>query len=163
VLSLDAVPARRESDVLYEQLSARLRNALVDGNVKSAEQIADQALAVGQDAAAVEVRVIAPAMRMIGELWEQDAISVADEHLATAISHQIVARLFRHLVQGDAGSRARVMLAATQGEHHILGLRMTADVLQGAGYEVMYLGSDQTCRFGRCSKPAVGTDRRFWD
>ncbi len=134
--------ARRESDVLYKQLSVRLRDALVDGSVKAAEQIADQALAVGQDPVAVEALVIAPAMWMIGELWERDVISVADEHLATAISHGIVARLFRHMLRSAAGSGARVMLAAPQGEHHILGLRMAADVLEGAGYEVMYLGAD---------------------
>jgi hypothetical protein len=51
------------------------------------------------------------------------------------------------------------MLAATAGEHHILGLRMAADVLEGAGYEVMYLGADAPLGslLGACSRhrPAV--------
>lgn len=34
------------------------------------------------------------------------------------------------------------MLAAAQGEHHVLGLRMVADVLEGAGFDVLYLGPD---------------------
>ncbi|HZK16451.1 MAG TPA: diguanylate cyclase [Solirubrobacterales bacterium] len=34
------------------------------------------------------------------------------------------------------------MLAAVEGQHHVLGLRMIADVLEGAGYEVLYLGAD---------------------
>ena len=34
------------------------------------------------------------------------------------------------------------MLAATQGEQHVLGLRMIADTLEGAGFDVRYLGPD---------------------
>jgi hypothetical protein len=36
----------------------------------------------------------------------------------------------------------RVVLAAVQGQHHVLGLRMVADVLEAAGYDVDYLGAD---------------------
>lgn len=151
-MSSGAPAVRRKYDLLYEALSERFRDALLAGSAKTAEQVADQALVVGQDATAVQARVIAPAMRMIGEFWEQDRISVADEHLATAISHAIAARLFRHLLHGEARSRDRVILAATQGEHHVFGMRMAADVLEGAGYDVMYLGPDvpfqsllQTC------------------
>jgi methanogenic corrinoid protein MtbC1 len=39
-------------------------------------------------------RVIAPAMWRIGDLWEQGAISVADEHLATALTHQTMAGIY---------------------------------------------------------------------
>ncbi|MCW3041448.1 MAG: hypothetical protein JWM31_3353, partial [Solirubrobacterales bacterium] len=60
-----------------------------------------------------------------------------------------------------ARSRERVVLAATQGEHHAVGLRMAADVLEGAGYDVHHLGADvpldellQACR--RLAPAAVG-------
>ncbi len=138
-MSSAANAVRRKYDLLYEDLCERFRDALLAGSAKTAEQVSDQALVVGQDAAAVQARVLAPAMRMIGGFWEQDRISVADEHLATAISHAIAARLFRHLLQGEARSRDRVILATTQGEHHVLGMRMVADVLEGVGYDVMYL------------------------
>jgi diguanylate cyclase (GGDEF)-like protein len=36
-------------------------------------------------------------------------------------------------------------LAAAEGEHHVLGLRMAADVLEGAGFDVLYLGADVPC------------------
>jgi len=34
------------------------------------------------------------------------------------------------------------MLAAVEGEHHALGLRMAADVVEEAGFETIYLGAD---------------------
>ena len=33
-------------------------------------------------------------------------------------------------------------MAAVAGEHHVLGLRMAADVLEGAGFDVRFLGAD---------------------
>ena len=34
------------------------------------------------------------------------------------------------------------MLSAVEGEQHALGLRMAADLIEDAGYEVIYLGAD---------------------
>src|SRR5450755_4894145 len=110
-----AAPAvRRKYDLFYNEFGQRFTDALLAGSAKTAEHVADQAIVVGRDATAVQARVIAPAMRMIGEFWEQGRISVADEHLATAISHAIAARLFGHLLHAEARSRERVILAATQ-------------------------------------------------
>ena len=92
--------------------------------------------------AAVHTQLIEPAMRSIGELWERNEITVAAEHLATAISHAVAARIFARAFHALPRSRERVMMAAVQGEHHVLGLRLAADVLEGAGYDVLYLGPD---------------------
>jgi methanogenic corrinoid protein MtbC1 len=35
-----------------------------------------------------------------------------------------------------------VLLAAVEGEHHVLGLRMIADALRAGGHDVVYLGAD---------------------
>jgi len=92
-------------------------------------------------------RVIAPAMHEIGELWVKGALTVADEHLATALTHRVLAAL-RPPVWVGVGSeqpvvaRRRVMLAAVEGEQHALGLRMAADVFEDAGFESIYLGAD---------------------
>jgi diguanylate cyclase (GGDEF)-like protein len=86
-------------------------------------------------------RVIAPAMWRIGELWEQGAVSVADEHLATALTHQTMAAIYGPSL-GHKVKPGRILLAAVEGEQHALGLRMAADVLELAGYETIYLGAD---------------------
>jgi methanogenic corrinoid protein MtbC1 len=94
-------------------------------------------------------RVVAPAMHEIGELWEKGALTVADEHMATALTHRVLAALRppieaeAHADQAGASSGGRsVMLAAVQGERHALGLRMAADVLEDAGFHAIYLGAD---------------------
>jgi diguanylate cyclase (GGDEF)-like protein len=81
-------------------------------------------------------------MRRIGELWEQGELTVADEHAATGLSYRALLPLQEPLQIAPPRSRERVVLAAVEGQTHVLGLRMVADVLEGAGFEVLYLGAD---------------------
>ena len=96
--------------------------------------------------AALCQQVISPAMHELGRLWGEGAITVADEHLATGLTHRVLAalrppELFEQSF--EAGSdRPRAILAAVQGEQHALGLRMAADLLEDRGYQVAYLGAD---------------------
>jgi methanogenic corrinoid protein MtbC1 len=90
-------------------------------------------------------RVIAPAMHELGRLWEAGAITTADEHLATAVTHRVLGALrppaaFEH--SGVAAESPCALMAAVQGEQHALGLRMAADLLEDSGYRVAYLGAD---------------------
>lgn len=88
-------------------------------------------------------RVIAPAMHELGRLWEEGVITTADEHLATAVTHRVLAALRPpELLEQARPGRPRALLAAVQGEQHALGLRMAADLLEDGGYEVAYLGAD---------------------
>jgi diguanylate cyclase (GGDEF)-like protein len=112
------------------------------GDVKSCEGLADEAVLAGFDPAQVYARVVAPAMRSIGAGWQRGELTVADEHLATAITHDVLAFLFPRVLARGTRTRERVMLAAAQGEHHVLGLLMVADILEGAGFDVVYLGPD---------------------
>lgn len=111
-----------------------------------AYRIASQALKGGMPLAILYQRVIAPAMHELGRLWEEGAITTADEHLATALTHRVLAALRPpELLEGTPerrSERPRALLAAVQGEQHALGLRMAADLLEDGGYEVVYLGAD---------------------
>ena len=124
-----------------------------------AGQVVDEALAAGLSASAVQSLVIAPALVRIGELWAANAATVADEHLATAISQGVMVKLFDRLSIARARSRERILLAAVEGQHHTVGLRMVADVLEGAGFDVLYLGGDvpvdALSQFAAKHEPAV--------
>jgi len=147
---------RRSGDARERDLSSRFGEALRAGDPKRADAVAVAALEAGMEVTAVQARVIAPAMRWIGELWQHGSANVGDEHLATAITQEVLGRLFTTALQSQPRSRERVMLAAVQGEHHVLGLRMAADVLEGAGFDVLYLGPDMplTALLETCSAHA---------
>jgi methanogenic corrinoid protein MtbC1 len=132
----------RRADDGLPALARSYVGALCAGSSSRAEQAVDDALLAGVSPAAIHTLIIGPAMVRIGELWESNDISVADEHLATAISHAVLIRLFAALSVARGRSRERVLLAAVEGQHHVLGLRMVADVLEGAGFDVLFLGAD---------------------
>lgn len=137
--------AVRASDAMAAALADRFGEVLRGGDGGGAEQLIDEALGVGLAPAEVQSLVIAPAMVRIGEMWESRLIGVADEHLATSISQRVLIQLFATMSgqrRPKVRATAKVILAAVQGQHHVLGLRMVADVLEGAGFEVIYLGAD---------------------
>lgn len=130
------------------QLSRLYLDAVRAADAPGAFRLAAGALAGGMTIPQLYQQVIAPAMHEIGELWAKGALTVADEHLATALTHRVLTAL-RPPVWVEAGMkpeatsvRGRVMLAAVEGEQHVLGLRMVADVLEDAGFETIYLGAD---------------------
>jgi PAS domain S-box-containing protein len=124
------------------ELADQFLDALRNGGSEIAQGVARAAITAGLDLADVHTRVIAPAMRSIGSLWERNEISVADEHLATAISHDVAARLLWRSRTAQPRSGPSVIMAGVEGEHHVLGLRLATDVLDSAGYDTRYLGAD---------------------
>jgi MerR family transcriptional regulator, light-induced transcriptional regulator len=134
-------PSRREADRAIRRLSHTYQDALTVADAGGAGRVARRALGEGTGVAGLYQRVIAPAMWRIGELWEQGEISVADEHLATALTHQAMAGIYGPSL-GHKVKPGRILMAAVEGEQHALGLRMAADVVELAGYETIYLGAD---------------------
>jgi|GEM_PF-1147641 len=125
-----------------ERLSRLYLEALRAADGPGAYRVAAGALREGMTTPRLYQRVIAPAMHEIGELWEQGALTVADEHLATALTNRVLAALRPAPVEAVAPRQGRALFAAVEGEQHALGLRMAADILEDAGYDPVYLGAD---------------------
>lgn len=88
----------------------------------------------------VYLHVLAPALEEVGSRWERGLASVAQEHLATAVVSSIMATLAPRLEEPPSVGR-RAVLASTDGEMHVVGLRMVGDFLEADGWEIMYLGA----------------------
>ena len=140
-----AAPGHPDAELSAQDLRAWVRrygDAMRAADARGAVGIARDVLAAGLSLPALHARVIAPAMYWIGELWAQEALTVADEHAATAISHDVLASIKDPTHNNPPVLGETVLLAAPGGEQHGLGLKMAADVLEAAGYHVVYLGVD---------------------
>jgi methanogenic corrinoid protein MtbC1 len=128
--------------VLAESLSEQFGLALVAGDARAAEEIAREALDLSLGEAMLYDLVVGPAMHRIGRLWATGEIGVGHEHLATQIATRVL--VLGHEAAGMAAQRAeqRAMLAAVEGEQHVVALDMGAKLLESAGYEVLTLGAD---------------------
>lgn len=120
---------------------AYLRATLL-GDANEAVRVAmEQGLSAGVSPAELELRMILPAQREVGRLWEENQISVAQEHLATSISQLVMSHLYSHLPRPVPNGRS-VLVACVEGEMHDLGARMGADFLEMSGFDVRFLGAD---------------------
>lgn len=137
----------------------RFLRALLDGDRRAAFAVLDDALAAGLDLSAVYLEVLQPALREIGRLWEENAISVADEHLATAITEAAMARVFERVYAWQEATRPTLIAACADTERHQVGLRMLCDLLEARGWRTHYLGAtvpvDDLVRMVRLRRPAV--------
>jgi diguanylate cyclase (GGDEF)-like protein len=120
----------------------RFGDALLAADGVRADAEAHEAQRACLSVAEVHARLITPTMYWIGELWQQGAISVGDEHVATAIAHRVLASLYSSQTSRPLDVRDTVLLAAPAGEHHGLGLRIVGDLLELSGFHVVFLGAD---------------------
>ena len=114
--------------------------ALVDGDARRARAVVEKLVIGGMDPRDACVDVLGLALNAIGELWQRGELTVAREHLATAITMAQLAWLAPLLAAPPPIPRLAV-LAGTPGELHVVGLRMVADFLEGDGFEVLDLGA----------------------
>lgn len=123
-------------------LSARYLRAQLEGNRTEAIRVlVNDGLAAGLPVAVLLIDVVQRSQREIGRLWQENAISVADEHLATAISQLAMARLFQEAPIKRANGKT-VLFACVEGEFHDMGIRVASDLLEIDGFEVKCLGAN---------------------
>lgn len=120
---------------------AEFLRALERGDANYAELIALDAISQRLSVADLYVDVIGPALADVGHQWETGRMSIADEHLATGIAYDVMRLVGRTATRYPRRSRERVLLAAVGAEGHTTGLRMIADLAEGAGYDVHFLGA----------------------
>ncbi|MCA0150014.1 MULTISPECIES: cobalamin B12-binding domain-containing protein [Rossellomorea] len=85
-------------------------------------------------------KIIKPSMYRIGELWEKNQITVADEHLATATLKYLLATIFTH--QEALENQPKALLFCIEGEHHSLGLELANEVFKEKQWNTRYLGAN---------------------
>ena len=114
--------------------------ALLAGDPRGARSVVAEALADGTPPEDLYLQVFQPALQEIGHRWAVGDLSVADEHLATAVTHQLLDEVSPRMRTVPWGGRLAVV-TSTPDELHALGVRMVADFLEADGWEVLQLGA----------------------
>ncbi|MEY4512948.1 MAG: hypothetical protein RLZZ450_5070 [Pseudomonadota bacterium] len=117
-----------------------LRSVLANDSA-GALRVVDEGLAAGVSAAQLELGLIVPAQQEIGRLWQENQITVAQEHLATSIAVLAISRLYPVLPRTPPHGLS-ALVACVEGEQHDLGARIGADFLEMAGFDVRFLGAN---------------------
>ncbi|NNJ11764.1 cobalamin-binding protein [Chloroflexales bacterium ZM16-3] len=119
----------------------RYFEALRVGDRRAALSTARDALGGGVGIHELYMDVFQPAMYAVGHLWETNQFTVAQEHLATAITQSVMAQIYDSVDSHPPIGRTMVA-TCIGGELHELGVRMVSDFFELEGWEVFYLGAN---------------------
>ena len=119
-----------------------LEAALLNADVRTAETIARDAVAAGMSAGLIGDAVVRPAMTRIGDRWARGEITMGEEHVATEIVLRLLVLVREIETLPEQRWNASVLLAALEGERHVVGLTMAADLFEDAGFRVLFAGGD---------------------
>ncbi|HSE71172.1 MAG TPA: cobalamin-dependent protein [Nocardioidaceae bacterium] len=126
--------ARADAATVYLDL-------LGSGDRASALAFVRELRASGMSALEVMNTVVAPAQFRIGELWAEDAWSVAQEHAATAVSEAVLNVLAADTPRPPADS-SPVLVSCVEQEWHALAALLVAEHLRSNQMAVSYLGAN---------------------
>ena len=117
----------------------RFLDAAVSGDALSAATVVAEAARGERGLAGVYQDVFTPALERVGLLWASGRLTVAQEHLATQITLDQMARV-RQTARPSRTTGLSAVVAAIEGEQHWVGARMVADLVEEAGWSVDFLG-----------------------
>ena len=115
--------------------------AILSGHRKAALGIVEEALHHGTSLVDVYVEIFSRSLYEVGSLWEQNKISVAQEHLATAVTQYVIASPYSQLTL-PSPFRGNMVVTGVAGEGHQIGANLVADAMEANGWNVRFLGSN---------------------
>ena len=119
-------------------LLAGMENLLINGDVEALREL--DRLAEAKPCEEVVLQVVVPVLHSVGRRWATGALSVAEEHAASALVMSWIGGQSRLLP--PALDSALVMTACPAGERHDLGLALLGLLVRRQGVRVVHLGPD---------------------
>ena len=102
------------------------------------EQLRRSAAVVGVPAFLEQVA--APLLRRIGEEWHGGRLTIAAEHVASAVIESFVVEAMRAMVASDGAPS--VLIATTAGSRHVIAAALAGAAAAVEGWNVLFLGGD---------------------
>lgn len=120
--------------------------AILIGDQDASWSVMQQAVNEGYKTDFIFYQIITHSMVEVGRLWQENEISVADEHLATSTCDFTLARYKHEIllprIEGKEKTKGKSLFFCVEHEEHDLGIRMTAQLFEEAGYEVRMMGAN---------------------
>jgi hemerythrin-like metal-binding protein len=136
------VADRRLGDyVQVEQFFTTYLERLLQGDQKECGLIVQRLLAEGVSFENLYVGLFQRAMYHTGELWMKNKISVATEHLVTAITLSMMTLVHPLLLDSSRNGKTAVV-TCVGGELHQVGGKMVSDMFELHGWDSYFLGGN---------------------
>ncbi len=116
--------------------------SIVDGDKKAAVDITRNALASGIQAQALVDNDLVPAMKEVGQNFEEEVFFVPELLLSANAMKGALDLIRPILARNDAEPCGRIVIGTVKGDLHDIGKNLVTALLEGAGFEITDLGVD---------------------
>jgi len=113
-------------------------NSLVDGEKEKCTHIVQSLLNDGYDLKDIYNELFKKSLYRIGKLWDNDKMSIPEEHMATQIVESLISRF---APVGNSNSDRKVVVTCIDKEFHEIGAKMVSNVFELEGWNSYYLGA----------------------
>lgn len=130
--------------MITEELYQNYLAALLRGDYRKCEGIVKNFLDQEIGLVVLYTDLFQRSLYEVGELWERNRITVAVEHLATAISERLLAIVYPGVLSRSTGGGTvrKAVISCSVNEYHQVGARMVSDLMDLNGWNVHFLGAN---------------------
>jgi methanogenic corrinoid protein MtbC1 len=136
---------KHSEPAIREQVFKRYTEDLIAGKRTRCAAVIDELLSAGVAIKTIYQDLIQRSLYEVGDRWERNLITVANEHLATAVTEGLMNRIYAHIALPPANGR-KVVIASVENELHQVGGKMVADTFEMNGWDSDYLGANVPTR-----------------
>jgi 5-methyltetrahydrofolate--homocysteine methyltransferase len=125
-----------------EAILDEMSGSLQEGDEDRVRELAGAAIAAGIPPERILQRGLLDGMAVVGERFRSREIFLPDVLLAARAMRAAMDLVGPLLARSDVPARAKVVLGTVRGDIHDIGKNLVGIMLQGAGFEVIDLGTD---------------------
>ncbi len=124
------------------QILELLKQSIIDGNEEHAARYAGDAIAERIDAKIILDDALIAGMNVVGEKFRTHEIFLPDVLLSAKAMYAALAKVRPLFLKEKIPSPGKVVIGSVQGDLHDIGKNLVGIMLEGAGFEVIDLGTD---------------------
>jgi methanogenic corrinoid protein MtbC1 len=129
------------TDNLVQQPHKEFLDLLLSGNRAMCSEFAQKYVRDHVSLQELYENILKKALYDVGELWEMNKISVATEHLASAIVEAILNEFYSKIILKEKINKT-VIVACVENEYHQIGIKMISDIFELNGWNSHFLGAN---------------------
>lgn len=126
----------KQKEVLLNQLKKNVFDCLTNGEQDEMVKIYEAYTKSSTPDEFLE-RILRPVMYEVGDKWAAKKLSVASEHIASNMAHDLVKIIGQRITRSNG--RGKILVCTPPGEEHNLGCNILESFLQSKGYRVFNL------------------------
>ncbi len=124
------------------QVIEAIYNAVLEGDARGVQTGVNAALAAGIAVETILKEGLIAAMGEVGRLFEENEYFVPEMLVSARAMQSGLTLLKPHLAASGSVSAGKVVIGTVKGDLHDIGKNLVAMMLEGAGFEIVDLGTD---------------------